>query len=121
MEEVIKKVILAYQEALNASDLEGVLSCYHEDAIVTPPGQLGMQSKGKGTIRTFYKKMFASTKLVVKFTFEDVEVVGDYAFIGSHSNNTVIVDGKSIPVDNRELFILKKSQDKWEIYRYTFN
>ncbi len=48
---------------------------------------------------------------------------GNFAFVRAISRGevTFFAEGVTLPEENRELFVLKKTGDKWKIARYMFN
>jgi len=117
----IKKVLFSYRDALNESNAEKVLSLYTENGVFMPssaPTAIG-QEQLKGT----YEFVFSNIQLNIEFYIDEIEVVGDYAFVRTTSKGTTLIhaSGETVPEENRELFVLRKENGSWKIDRYMFN
>jgi len=62
----------------NRGDVDAVLECYTEDAVLLPPG--GASVQGVENIRPRYEALFASSRLEVRMDVESIEVKGALAF-----------------------------------------
>jgi uncharacterized protein (TIGR02246 family) len=116
-------VILAYQDALNASDAEAAVRLYADDGVLMPEHNPSVV--GKAAIQKIYaagSKIFA---LHVKFTIaEVVQLAPTWAFLRTNTAGTMkmIETGAIVPEANQELFILRKdSTRQWKIVRYSFS
>ena len=117
----IKKILFSYRDALNESNAEKVLSLYTENGVFMPssaPTAIG-QEQLKGT----YEFVFSNIQLNIEFYIDEIEIVGEYAFVRSTSKGTTFIraSGETVPEENRELFVLKKENGSWKIDRYMFN
>ncbi len=117
----IKKVLFSYRDALNESNAEKVLSLYTNNGVFMPssaPTAIG-QEQLKGT----YEFVFSNIQLNIEFYIDEIEVVGDYAFVRTTSKGTTLIhaSGETVPEENRELFVLRKENGSWKIDRYMFN
>ena len=117
----IKKVLFSYRDALNESNVEKVLPLYTENGVFMPssaPTAIG-QEQLKGT----YEFVFGKIQLNIEFYIDEIEIVGEYAFVRSTSKGTTFIhaSGETVPEENRELFVLKKENGAWKIDRYMFN
>jgi len=117
----IKKVLFSYRDALNESNVEKVLALYTENGVFMPssaPTAIG-QEQLKGT----YEFVFGNIQLNIEFYIDEIEIVGEYAFVRSTSKGTTFIhaSGETVPEENRELFVLKKENGSWKIDRYMFN
>jgi len=114
-----------YKQSTNAvktGDVELYLSIFTEDAVVMPPGFPA--AMGKEEIRPIIEGLFTAFDLELPYTVEEVEVLGDRAFVRSswkyyvtpkESGETTISIGK-------ELDVLKKHTDgSWNIYIQCYN
>ena len=117
----IKNMLLIYRDALNASDVIKVLPLYTEDGIFMPSG--APTSIGKKQLKEAYEFVFSNIKLNIEFYIDEIIVNGEYAFARTTSKGTTLIKatGKTVPEENRELFVLKKENDSWKIDRYMFN
>jgi len=80
-------------------------------------------SIGTEQIKGAYEFVFGNIKLTIEFYIDEITVNGEYAFSRTTSKGTTLIHatGKTVPEENRELFILKKENGSWKIDRYMFN
>lgn len=117
----IQEVITKYESALNASNTDGVMKLYSKNPIFMP--QHAPAQEGRTAVKQAYDNVFNTIKLDIKFTTHEVEVLDDTAWVRTSSagktrileNNIVVNEG------NNELFIFKKENSDWKIYRYLFS
>lgn len=117
----IQEVITKYESSLNASNTDAVMELYGSNPIFMP--QHAPAQEGRTAVKQAYDNVFNSIKLDIKFTTHEVEVLGDTAWVRTTSagktrileNNAVVNEG------NNELFIFKKENGNWKIYRYLFS
>jgi uncharacterized protein (TIGR02246 family) len=117
----IEKIILSYQEALNASDASRVVDLYTTDGILLPnaaPSAIGSEQ-----VKATYQYVFDNFKYSLQFTIGEVVVNGNYAFATSTSKGSFVVksNGETIPDENRELFVFHRVNGEWKIARYMYN
>lgn len=117
----VEKVIYAYREALNASDVNKVISLYTATGVLLPnaaPTAVGTEQV-KGT----YQYVFDNFKYTLEFTIGEIVVSGNYAFARSTSKGAFVIksSGQSVPDENRELFVFEKVGGQWKIARYMYN
>ncbi len=117
----IQTVLDRYEKALNASDVDAVLELYADDGVFMPssaPTAVGIES-----VRAAYEHVFTMIKLNIAFTVEEIVADGSIAFArtGSKGSVTILADEKTVPEENRELFIFQKKAGVWKIARYMFN
>jgi len=120
-EKAIKNLLFTYRDALNASDINKVLPLYTENGVFMPSE--APTSIGKDQIKGAYEFVFSNIKLNIEFNIDEIIINGDYAFVRTTSKGTTLIHatGKTIPEENRELFVLKKENGSWKIDRYMFN
>ena len=117
----IKSLLFHYRDALNESNAEAALNLYTEDGVFMPsaaPTAIGQEQVLKA-----YQFVFENIQLSIEFFIDEIEVIGDYAFVRSTSRGTVLIKAanEEVAEENRELFVLKKLQGSWKIDRYMFN
>ena len=119
----ISDVLMAYEEALNAGDVPGIMRLYAEEGVFMPqhsPSQVGADA-----VKAAYEGVFATIKLRVEFDVaEVVQIAPDWAFARTNSTGTVTVraNGTVLSEANQELFVLRKQSDgAWRIARYAFS
>jgi uncharacterized protein (TIGR02246 family) len=118
----IKAVLKNYEQALNASDVEGVVKLYTDDAVLLPPN--APSAVGIDAVRATYTGIFQANSIDLTFEIAEVKVVSpDWAFLRSTSNGTVTIlaTGAHVPSSNHELFVLHKTQGGWKLARYSFS
>ncbi len=117
----IEATLMNYGAALNASDVDGVLALYTEDGVFMPTE--GPTAAGKEQIRAAYEHVFGIIKLDIAFSINEIVQSGNFAFARTVSRGevTVLAEGVTLPEENRELFVLKRTGDDWRIARYMFN
>ena len=119
--QAIEATLLQYEKALSDSDVKGVLELYASDGVFMPSG--APSAVGTEEIRAAYEHVFATIRLDIKFTIDEIVQSGDYAFARTISRGqvTVLAEGVTAPEENRELFVLQKRGGAWKIARYMFN
>lgn len=117
----ITRVIEKYQTALNASDVDTVMSLYGKKPTFMPqhaPAQIGKES-----IKQAYRQVFKNIGLDVEFTIWNIEVLGDTAWVRTSSagKTTILANNSVVSEGNNELFILKNTEGLWKIHQYIFS
>ena len=117
----IEATLMNYESVLNASDVDGILALYAEDGVFMPTE--APTAAGKEQIRAAYEQVFGIIKLDVAFSIDEIVQSFNFAFARTISRGevTLLAEGIALPEENRELFILKKTDDDWKIARYMFN
>ena len=80
-------------------------------------------SRGQAQVRTAYQHVFKDIDLDVSFNIKEIEWHGDMAFVRTVSDGKIKIIKSNTTVDNhtRELFVMKRIDSNWKIYRYMFN
>ncbi len=119
--QAIESTLLQYEKTLNKSDLKGVLELYTPDGVFMPSG--APSAIGTEEVRAAYEYVFATIRLDIKFTIDEIVQSGNYAFARTISRGqvTILAEGVTAPEENRELFVLQKRNGAWKIARYMFN
>ena len=120
--DAIKAVLKSYEQALNASDVQGVVKLYTDDAVLLPPN--AASAVGIDAVRATYTGIFQAIHTNLTFEIAEVNVVSpEWAFLRSTSNGTVtlLANGAQILSSNHELFVLHKTQGGWKLARYSFS
>ena len=117
----IEKLLFSYRDALNASDVNKVLPLYTNDGVFMPSN--APSSVGQEQVKASYDFVFKTIQLNIAFYIDEIVVNGDYAFARTTSKGTTLIHatGQTIPEENRELFVLQKTNGQWKISRYMFN
>jgi uncharacterized protein (TIGR02246 family) len=117
----IEKVLFSYRDALNASDVNKVLPLYTNDGVFMPsnaPSAIGQEQ-----VKAAYKFVFSQIQLNIEFYIDEIVVNGDYAFARTTSKGTTLIHAnkQTVAEENREIFVLQKTNGQWKIARYMFN
>ena len=119
----IHAVLKTYEQALNASDVAGVLKLYTRDGVFM--AQHNPSAVGIDAIEVAYENVFKAIDLNVAFDIVEIEEIADnWAFARTNSAGTTTINatGDKIAEGNQELFVLQKNDDsKWKIARYGFS
>ncbi len=113
----IEKVLFSYRDALNASDVNQVLPLYTNDGVFMPsnaPSAIGQEQ-----VKASYEFVFKTIQLHIEFFIDELVVNGDYAFARTTSKGTTLIhaNGQTMAEENRELFVLQKTNGQWKIAR----
>ena len=117
----IEKLLFYYRDALNVSDVNKVLPLYANDGVFMPsnaPSAIGQEQ-----VKASYEFVFSQIQLNIEFYIDEIVVNGDYAFARTTSKGTTLIhaNGQKVAEENRELFVLQKTNGQWKISRYMFN
>jgi uncharacterized protein (TIGR02246 family) len=118
----VKAVLKSYEHALNASDVNGVVQLYTDDAVVLAPN--APSAVGIDAVRATYTGIFQAIDIDLTFDVAEVNVVSeDWAFLRSTSHGTVttLADGATLPGKSQELFVLHQVEGHWKLARYSFS
>ncbi|KIO79003.1 hypothetical protein TH53_00440 [Pedobacter lusitanus] len=118
----IEKLFFDYQDALNTSNVNKVLSLYTKDGVFMPTG--GPSAIGREQVKGSYEFVFKAIELKLKFQIDEIVIIDEkYAFARTISRGTQVLreTGVKEPEEGRELFILQKEDGQWKIARYIFN
>ena len=116
----IEQVIRAYETALNANDVDTILSLYSVDPVFMPQGAPALV--GRSAVRAGYEHVFNTIKLNVRFAVHEIEEAGDWAWVRTSSTGRTRVLAADTEVDegNNELFVFRREGGAWRIHRYLF-
>jgi uncharacterized protein (TIGR02246 family) len=64
-------------EAVNESDVAGVVDVWAEDGVMMPPDRPAV--RGRHAIEEFFRHLFSTARFRFQFTMSQIEVVGDVA------------------------------------------
>ncbi len=117
----IEKMLFSYRDALNASDVNKVITLYTSDGVFMPSN--APSAVGQDQVKGSYEFVFKTIQLNIEFFIDEIVVNGDYAFARTTSKGTTLIhaNGQTVPEENRELFVLQKVNREWKISRYMFN
>lgn len=117
----IEKLLFTYRDALNTSDVNKVLPLYTNDGVFMPsnaPSAIGQEQ-----VKAAYEFVFSQIQLNIEFYIDEIVVNSDYAFARTTSKGTTLIHAnkQTVAEENRELFVLQKTNGQWKIARYMFN
>jgi uncharacterized protein (TIGR02246 family) len=119
----IESVLATYEQALNASDTDTVMTLYADDGVFM--AQHSTPNVGRDAIRSAYERVFEAINLDVRFTVDEVmQISPQWAFARTRSEGFVTVNatGDKAPEGNQELFVFEKQDSgEWKIARYIFS
>lgn len=117
----IEHLIQNYQTALNASDVNSVVSLYSPDAVLIPNAAPAADRQEQ--IKQTYVYVFDNFSFNLNFDILEIEMFGNKVFARSTSKGKLSIkaSGETIPDENRELFIFEKQNGDWKIARYMYN
>jgi uncharacterized protein (TIGR02246 family) len=119
----IESVLAKYEQALNASDADTVLTLYADDGVFM--AQHSAPNIGKDAIRRAYEGVFDAIDLDIRFTVDEViQASPQWAFARTRSEGFVTINatGEKGPEANQELFVFEKQDSgEWKIARYIFS
>ncbi len=118
---VIEKLILFYSEAFNAKDISQTVALYAQDGILMPAD--APLAKGHEQIKSTFEFLLKTFNINIEFVVDEVVISGDYAFARTNSKvrTTVLANGETVSLENKELFVLHKIGGQWKISHYIFN
>lgn len=119
----IEQVISNYEQALNASDTDTVMTLYADNGVFMP--QHGMPNIGAEAVRAAYDGVFQAITIDIDFAVDEVlQVSPNWAFVRTRSEGFVTINatGEQAASANQELFVFeKRDDDLWKIARYIFS
>jgi len=118
----IEMTVRSYFEAFNNSDTNALTSLFTEDGSIMPPDFITVT--GSDQLHKNFTWAFTQFKFHLKHEIGRVLIEGTMASVQAHSkgNSTIISTGKTIPASPyRQLFVLKKTGNKWKITDYMYN
>ncbi len=121
MNQEITTLIETYQEGLNEANVDLIRSIYAYDAMFI--GQPFPTATGVDSIVELYGNFLSQLDFDVKFDIEEIELEGGLGFVRTRSHGTIVPKGQKAEGSevNREIFVVKKIDRSWKVYRYIFN
>jgi uncharacterized protein (TIGR02246 family) len=116
----IQSVIDTYGSALNANDINTILSLYSAEPVFMPQGAPALI--GREAVRAGYVHVFQTLKLNVEFTIHEIEEFGDWAWARTSSagRTRVLAANMEVTEGNNEIFVFHREEGEWRIHRYLF-
>lgn len=115
------EIVRGYFEALDRSDVEGIVSLFAADGyfmIDEFP-----TAHGSAQIRAALEDTLAVLKVTSEYWIDRVTEVGELTIVEAHSTDTVtmLASNSVTLIEFRELFILRRAGNGWQITDYIFN
>lgn len=120
-ESLIRELSVAWVEATNGEELEGLLELLSDDVIIFSPGAEPI--RGLDAVKEIYGPYYEAYDLDISSTMQEVEISGNLAYVWS------LVEGTRGPreAEDREsftyhnLWVFKKADTGWKFWRLMFN
>lgn len=116
----IEALMTSYQDILNNANVGNVKTVYTVDAQFI--GDNFPTATGVNNIHALYGDFLSKLDFNIRFEILEVTLDKDLGFIQTISKGTITPKGALIGNEeaNREIFVVKKINNEWKIYRYIF-
>ena len=120
-EAAIKADPVAWMNAYNAGDADGVANLYAEDAVLMPPGVPAVT--GRAAIKEFVASDSTQAKAAgLTFKVDEPTGIGVSGDLGWANGTYSVTDGAGSTVDNgKYLAVYRRIDGKWKLIRDTWN
>ena len=118
--EAIKGFYPPWKACILEQDFEGITRFYTEDAVVMPPNQPTI--RGRTEVKSWMEAFPKVTE--AEFEIDEVEGLGDFAFVRGRYSLTMEIEGAPGPVQDRGKFIEireRQPDGRWLLARDIFN
>jgi uncharacterized protein (TIGR02246 family) len=117
----VEQIVLNYFDALNASDVNKVVSYFTNDGVLLAPS--APTATGTDQLKGTFQYVFDNFKYTLNVTVGEIIIEGNYAFVSSTSKGSFVIKSTNQTVndDFRETFIMQKVSGTWKIARYMYN
>lgn len=119
----IEREVFAYFADFGKGDVDAILAHYAEDAVFMPAGLPTVA--GKTAIRAAYVETLKFVRILPggQSEAEDAFIAGDLAWVRTDSRAEALnpATGQTSRGHFREVFLLRKTDGEWKIWRYMFN
>lgn len=119
----LEQVVFSYFTAFGAGDLESILAHYADDAVFLAPDAPAVA--GKDALRAAYELTLQHVRIEPGGTSQahDVVELGEFAWVRTESRAVALdpTTGHRVAGHFREVFVLRRVEDAWKIWRYLFN
>ncbi|SKC53989.1 YybH family protein [Ohtaekwangia koreensis] len=118
--QAINTLIDEYGKALNTADSQSIIDLYSDEGLFFPNHY---RTINKHHLISKSGTFLKNNHFSIVFEIKDVVANGEFAFVQSTSTTTVrnLEEEKGVTKTSRDLFVLRKEQNLWKIYRYIFN
>ena len=120
-EAVIHRASADFTRAVNAGNVDAIVSAYGDSAVLMPPNAPAF--RGKDSIRKFWSGFLAIGKFDGSLVTDDVIQSGDLAVETGHYELTITPKGSTTTVKDSGKYLVawQKVDGKWRIERDIFN
>jgi len=117
----VRIVVSGILNADNHADIERVLSFYHDEAVLMPPGR--DEIRGIANIRRNYEGIFASSVLNLAPEEEEITITDGFAVYKGRTKGQAVIksDSTTRVINDKFLMILKKDNGSWKITTLIWN
>ena len=117
----IREAIHNYETALNANDLETILTLFGSEPVFMP--QHSSPLAGRKAVRAGYQHVFETLRLDIRFEIHEVQQTGDWGWARTSSAGRarILAAGTELAEGNNELFVFRRENGAWKIHRYLFS
>jgi len=117
----IRSVVQGIIEADNRADISKVLSYYHSQAELVPPGKANI--KGKQNIKENYESIFSNNRLELKVEIREIKISKTWAVVyGQNTGFRIQLDNQSkTEIEDPFVMLLEKENTEWKIRRLMWN
>jgi ketosteroid isomerase-like protein len=119
--ELISNVLGRYAQVLNAAEAASIPEFYSEDGLFIPDSMNRVYKKSdlKALGDPFLKK----SGFKIEYNIQNISIDESYAFVETLATTSGREPSQEYGVakSSIDLFILKRIEDSWKIYRYIFN
>jgi ketosteroid isomerase-like protein len=121
IENQIAEVLKGYALAINDAQTASIAAFYSEEGLFMPEGfkTLTKQDLYPEKSSNFLRK----TDFKIEYTIEKIEVEENFAFVSvtAKTSKKQSATNDAVMKQTRDLFVLRKEEGSWKIYRYIFN
>jgi uncharacterized protein (TIGR02246 family) len=119
----LEQVVFSYFGAFGRGDVDAILSHYADDAVFMPAGMPSVV--GREALRAAYERTLTQVRILPGGSSHahDVITLGELAWVHTESRAIALnpSTGEQSPGHFREVFLLRRVDADWKIWRYTFN
>lgn len=117
----VRAVVSGILDADNHADIQRVLSYYHSEAVLMPPGK--DEIKGVENIRHNYENIFATSLLNLSPEIEEITVANNIALCKGRTKGEVVLksDSSKRTINDKFLMVLKEEGGSWKIKTLIWN
>ncbi|MEN5085921.1 nuclear transport factor 2 family protein [Sphingobacterium faecium] len=121
VENQIAELLEGYVLAINDAQTASIAAFYAEEGLFMPEGfkTLTKQDLSREKSSNFLRK----TDFKIEYTIEKIEVEDNFAFVSATAKTSEkeSVTNDAVIKQTRDLFVLRKEESSWKIFRYVFN